>query len=201
MKKRQTAGQLSLKASADRTIYKSMEVAMALTEDIGRELMICAHRHKEIFDESEYCVGYVIASDMILKNLQRRKFFAMLYLPSPRPNQSVFLYNKAQDRFTKVLWILPNPATMAELSQITTVDKKFRRMKGWCDAFFAFKFWEHIREQSKTNILSEIEYLNANREELIKANSQNVNPSLSHPLDFGQVSIDKIANPNTIISE
>src|ERR1700678_2462524 len=83
-KKHETAGEKSLKAASDETKYDSLEVGYALTEDIAKELAICAERHNSIFDEDEYCVGYLLATDPLLKNVMRRKFFAMLYLPSPR---------------------------------------------------------------------------------------------------------------------
>lgn len=136
MARRKTAGELSLKASSDTTKYDYLEVGHALTDDIGKELMLCAQRHNKIFDEQEFCVGYVIASDPLIKNVMRRKFFAMLYLPSPRPNQAVFLYNKTKDQFTKRLWVLPAADVMSLLSEKTIVNKEFITMKAWSDAFF-----------------------------------------------------------------
>jgi hypothetical protein len=190
-----TAGALAYKASNDSTKFDSLEVGHALTEDIAKELAICAQRHRTIFDEDEYCVGYVIAGDPLIKNLMRRKFFAFLYLPSPRPNQSVFLYNKRLDQFTKRLWTLPNAWTMACLSELTYVDKPWREMKGWCDAFYGLKFWEHVRKQHNISMLSEIEYLNANREKLIKAGCQETKSLGTDPFDFSKVTVDKIVNP------
>lgn len=200
-RKRLTAGELSVKASSDTTIYKSLEVAHALTEDIAVELMKCAHRHIHIFNEPEYCVGYVIAGDPLIKNVMRRKFFAMLYLPSPRPNQAVFLYNKLQDKFTKRLWVLPNAATMAELSEIYVVDKQFKTMKQWSDAFFDLNFWPFIRKQHGIDMLSESEYLNAHREELIKAGCKDGKPPLPEPFDFSKIAVKQVINPDTPIVE
>lgn len=200
-RKRLTAGELSLKASSDTTRYKSLEVAHALTEDIAVELMKCAHRHNPIFNEKEYCIGYVIASDPLIKNVMRKKFFAMLYLPSPRPNQAVFLYNKVQDRFTKRLWVLPNAATMAELSEMSVVDPKYKTMKGWCDAFFDLNFWPYIRKQHGIDMLSESEYLNAHREELIKAGCKDGKPPLPEPFDFSKIAVKQVINPDTPIVE
>lgn len=201
MVQRKTAGELSFKAASDSTKYNSLEVGHALTEDIAKELATCAQRHSHIFDEPEYCVGYLIASDPLIKNVMRRKFFAMLYLPSPRPNQTVFLYNKVQDKFIKRLWVLPNAATMAELSEMKIVDKKYKTMKGWCDAFYAFNFWEYIRKQHDIKMLSEIEYLKANREKLIKAGCKEVNPGATDPFDFSKISINKIVDTKTALSD
>lgn len=197
MAKRKTAGELSLKAASDSTKYDSLEVGHALVEDIPRELMICAHRHNLIFNEDEFCIGYVIASDPLLDNVMRRKFFAMLYLPSPRPNQAVFLYNKKKDEIIKRLWTLPNAATMAELSEMSIVDKKYKDMKGWCDAFFKLNFWHYIRNQHDISLLSEHEYLQANREELIKAGCKETKTSRTDSFDFSKISIDHIINTKT----
>ena len=197
-----TAGSLSYKASHDSTSYDSLEVGHALTEDIAKELEICARRHREIFDEDEYCVGYVLAGDPLIKNLMRRKFFAFLYLPSPRPNQTVFLYNKRMDQFTKRLWTLPNAWSMACLSELTFVEHAWKEMKGWCDAFYKGKFWEHIRKQHNISMLSEIEYLNANREKLIKAGCQETQSFSTDPFDFSKITVNKIVNPeNSLVKQ
>jgi hypothetical protein len=194
-KKRKTVGLVAYNASHDEAKYDSLEIGHALTEDIAKELMICAQRHRQIFDEEEYCVGYVLAGDPLIKNVMRRKFFAFLYLPSPRPNQAVFLYNKTLDQFTKRLWTLPNAWTMACLSELSIVDKQFQQMKSWCDAFYKRKFWETIRKQHDINMLSEIEYLNANREKLIQAGCKEPEAGTSDPFDFSKVSVNQVVNP------
>ena len=97
---RPTAGELAFKAATDPTNYNIFEVGEAAVADVAKELVECAHRHRDIFAEDEYCVGYVLAGDPLIKNLVRRKFYAFLWLPSPRPNQTIFLYNKPLDRFT-----------------------------------------------------------------------------------------------------
>lgn len=196
MTQRETVGALAYKASHDSTIYDAIEVGYALTEDIARELMVCAHRHKSIFDEDQYCVGYVISSDPLIQGVMRRKFFAFLYLPSPRPNQAIFLYDKRADKFIKRLWTLPNAWTMACLSELTTVDPKFKEMKSWCDAFYNLNFWETIRKQQKITMLSESEYLNDNREKLIQAGCKEISSPLSDPFDFSKIALDKIIDTN-----
>lgn len=200
MKKRKTAGELSLKALGDNTKYNSLEVGHALTHDIANELQICALKHAKIFDEDEFCVGYVIAADPLIKNIMRRKFFAMLYLPSPRPNQAVFLYNKRTEKFIKRLWVLPNAATMAELSEMKFVSKQYKTMKGWCDAFFDLKFWPYIRKQHNISMLSEIEYLKTNREKLIKAGCKEIQTDITDPFDFSKISTNKIVDTVTTIA-
>src|SRR6478736_8980683 len=198
-RKRLTAGEMSLKASMDECKYDSREVGMALTEDMAKELQECVHRHNPIFNEDRYCVGYVIAGDPLLKNVMRRKFFAMLYLPSPRPKQAIFLYNKTFDRFEKRLWVLPNAATMAELSECAYVAKPYELMKAWSDAFFSGKFWQFIRKQHDIDMLSEIEYLKANREELIKAGCKEGKPLATEAFDFSKIAINKIVDTKTAV--
>ncbi len=199
MTKRKTAGELSLQARSDKTKYDELEVAHALTEDIAEQLSICAHRHNSIFNEQEYCVGYVLASDPLIKGIMRKKYFAMLYLPSPRPEQSVFLYNKTKDQFTKRLWVLPSAAAMAVLSEMPTPPIKYLKMKGWCDAFFNKTFWPYIRKEHGIDMLSELEYLNMYREELIKAGAQEVYPYPAESFDFSKISVKKIVDTKTTI--
>ncbi len=195
--KRPTAGELSLRASLDTTKYDSLEAGYALTEDIAKELEACVRRHNSIFDEEEYCVGYLLATDPLLKNVMRRKFFAMLYLPSPRPNQTVFLYNKKRDQFMKRLWVLPNAMTMAELSESPIVHKTYQSMKEWSDAFYSGTFWELIRKQNNLNMLSEIEYLQQNRERLIKSGCKQSDALPAEPFDFSKIVVQK--HENTIV--
>lgn len=210
MKKRKTAGQLSLEAASDTTKYDPLEIGHALTDDVGKELYECARRHRNIFDENEYCVGFVLAGDPLIKNVLRRKFFAMLYLPSPRPNQSIFLYNKQLDQITKRLWVLPNANMMAYLSETVIVDAKYKTMKAWSDAFFTgwqydkasdkwinyepTNFFKYIRQMHNINLPSEKEFLNANREELIKAGAKESSSVPTDSFDFNKVMANKVVD-------
>ena len=195
MEQHVTAGSLALKASLDPTAYYSLEVGHALTEDIAKELKNCAYRHRHIFDEDEYVVGYVLAGDPLLKNVMRRKFYADLFLPSPRPNQTMFLYNKPLDMFMCRLWTLPNAWTMAVLSETPTVDSKLKEMKYWCDAFYKPGFWEKIRKQHNIKLPSRSEFLDANREKLIKAGCKEMPPGFSDPFDFSKIATYKVVDP------
>ncbi len=197
MQRKKTAGELSLKAASDKTFYNEIEVAHALTEDIAEELEKCVRRHNPIFDEDEYFVGYVLASDPLIKGIMRKKYFAMLHMPSPRPEQAIFLYNKRTDQFTKRLWVLPNAAKMAVLSEMKTVPIQYIKMKGWCDAFFSKKFWQHIRKEHDITHLAELEYLNVHREELIKAGCKEGKPTAPEAFDFSKVSINQIIDTKT----
>lgn len=196
MKRRKTAGELSLKAASDNHIYDPLEVAYALTDDIAEQLRICAQKHDPLTSEEEYVIGWVLAGDPLLKGIMRRKFHAHLYLPSPRPNQAMFLYNKTLQQFTKRLWVLPNAKTMAILSEMPRVDKKWANMKAWSDAFFDGRFWEFIRKQHGITLLSEIEYLKANREKLIQAGCKEVPPGVTEPFDFSKIGTYKVIDPD-----
>src|SRR5208337_4131248 len=97
-KQRKTAGELANKALSDTTKYDALEVGHALADDIEKHLYESVRKHRDIIDELEYCVVMIVAKDPLIHNLQRRKFYCWPYLPSPRPNQAVFLYNKTLDR-------------------------------------------------------------------------------------------------------
>jgi hypothetical protein len=202
IERRKTAGELSLKAASDSTDYDVNEVGQALAENekIAKELWDVVQRHNPIFNEDEYCIGYVIAGDPLLSNLRRRKFFAMLYLPSPRPNQTVFLYNKRWDRFTKRLWTLPKPETMAILSETpySQLALKWHDMKRWSDWFYQPDFWKKIRKQHAINLLSEKEFLEAHREELVKAGCKYVGSLGPDTLNFANVAAQKIIHPKIV---
>lgn len=149
MTKRISAGELSRKAMADNTKYNALEVGHALADEIMPQLRICIENHKKIIDENEFCIVMIIAKDPLIHNLQRRKFYAWPYLPKPRPNQSVFLYNKGKDAITHRLWILPSDVVMAELHSLSTVDRRYRSMKAWSDAFY--KGWK-FKKYKKTGL-------------------------------------------------
>ena len=200
-KKTKTAGQLQNQVSKDTTKYNALEVGHAMADDIGSQLRLCIENHKTIIDEPEFCIVMVIAEDPLLKNLKRRKFYAWPYLPSPRPNQSVFLYNKAKDDITKRLWVLPSAMVMAELTSLSFVDKRYQTMQAWSTAFMKGTFWEYIRYEHSIDMLSEHEYFLANRQKLIDAGCKQVPVNFTDPFDFSKVyvPINKIEDTNKIV--
>lgn len=197
MNNRKTAGELSLQASSDTTKYDPLEVGHAVCENIEKEVNECIQIHNKIFDEDEYCICYVWADDPLIKGVRRRKFFGHLYLPSPRPDQGVFLYNKRSDILKKRLWILPKAEVMEKLYLSPQVPKEYITMKQWSMAFYDGCFWEFIRKQHNIDMLSEVEYLRANREKLIKAGCKEVDTNITQPFDFSKVSINHIVDTNT----
>lgn len=198
--KRKTAGENSLKAQNDKTKYDPLEIGTALTDEIITKVIECAEAHKPIFDEPEYFVCLFIAGDPLLKNVRRHKYAAFLHLPSPRPQQVCFLYNKITGKL-KRLWSLPNAAIMAWISETKVVAKRWKETKGWCDAFFKLKFWEHIRHQHGINHLSEVEYLKAHREEFLKAGAKENAPLKADPFDFSKIKINHIVDTKTALPD
>ena len=191
-KKRISAGELSKKALEDTTKYDALDVGHAMADDIGQHLYESVGKYHDIIDENEFCVVMVVAKDPLIKNLVRRKFYCWPYLPSPRPNQAVFLYSKSLARITQRLWVLPSDVVMAELASLAIVDKRYKTMQAWSVAFFEGKFWEYIRHESGTDMLSEHEYFLKHREELIKAGCKVPDASYSEPFDFSKIHIEKV---------
>lgn len=198
---RQTAGQISHKLSCDKTKYDALEVGHAMADDIEPQLYEAAKIYHNMINESEYCVVMVIAKDPLIANLTRRKFYCWPFLPSPRPNQAVFLYNKPSGRITKRLWVLPCDMVMAELASLAIVDKRYKTMQAWSVAFFEGKFWEYIRYEHNIDMLSETEYLSQHREELIKAGCQIPDSNFSEPFDFSKIQVKNIVDTQAPVVE
>lgn len=198
--KRKTAGELSLKATSDKTIYDPLEVAHALTDDICEQLQICAEKHSKIFAEDEFFIILVIASDPLIQNVRRHKYTAFPYLPSPRPQQSVFLFNKPKQTFTR-LWSLPNAKTMAIISEMSYVAPEWQETKFWCDCFFDHNFFSAIRKKYSISHLSEREYLNVHRAELIQAGCNEIKAPLANTFDFSKIAVEKVIDKNETVSQ
>lgn len=198
--KRQTAGELAYKASKDTTDYNALELGHAITDNIIEELRECREKHNAIFDEDEYCIVRVIADDCLITGLKRYKYYGWLYLPSPRPDQTVFLYNKPLDTFTKRLWSLPSPERMAQLATTDCiVPKLYEEMQAWSVAFFKGLFWEFIRHQHGITMQSEREYFLAHREELIQAGCKVPDANFSDPFDFSKIDVKEFKDPDNPI--
>ena len=198
-----SAGELSRKALADTTKYDALEVGHAMADDIGTHLDECIETHLNYIDEAgnhsfrmldEFCVVMVIAKDNLIKNVIRRKFYCCPFLPSPRPNQAVFLYTKSAGRIVRRLWVLPSDMVMAELAELAVVDKRYQTMQAWSVAFFEGKFWEYIRYESGTRMVSQQEYLLQHREELIQSGCKLFDPNYTQPFDFDKINIEKVIN-------
>ncbi len=196
-----TAGELSKKAYSDTTKYDALEVGYGMTEDIDKHLYEAVKNYHDIIDEKEFCVVMLVAKDNMIKNVVRRKFYCWPYLPSPRPNQAVFLYDKSKGKITKRLWVLPSDMVMAELAELAIVDKRYKTMQAWAIAFFEGKFWEYIRYENNIDMPSEHEYFLQHREELIKAGCKVPDSTFSEPFDFSKIHIKKVVDPLVTIAE
>lgn len=196
---RQTAGELSHKALSDTTKYDSREVGHAMVDDTMSEIRKCIEKHDAVFDEDEYCIVRVISEDPLIKNLKRFKYYGWLYLPSPRPNQAVFLYNKVKDTIRR-LWVLPSAMVMAELAGTNIiVHKKYETMQAWSVAFFKGVFWEYIRHEHGIDMLSEQEYILAHKDELIKAGCKIPDSDFANPFDFSKISVKQVVDSENAI--
>ncbi len=188
MTEEKIASELSKKAFSDNTKYEAREVGLAITENDDEHARQAIENHRPIFDEDEFCVVLVNSSDPLIKNLIRRKWYCWLYLPKPRPDQAVFLYNKPLDKITKRLWVLPNDLRMAQLTNPNAVvEKEHELMRAWSMAFYQGTFWEFIRWQHNITMLSETEYISQNRDELIKCGCQVPPAKLVEPFDFSKI--------------
>lgn len=192
--RRKTAGELNLQCSNDRTKYDHLETAHALVEDIHSQLLKCAEIHDKIINENEFCLVLLVCSDPLLATVRRHKYYAFPFLPQPRPSQVVFLYRKSTQHI-KRLWSMPDAKVMATLSEMHYVDPEWRKTKAWCDAFYEGKFWELIRHENNFNLLSESEYLNLHREELIEAGCNPNSPVFADPWDFSKFFSQKVVSP------
>lgn len=199
MTTRMTAGQASLKAASDSSKYDGLEVSHAQLWDFPQQVFQNAHDHLAKIDEPEFFVVMVRASDPLIKGIVRQKFYSYPYLPSPRPEQAVWLYYRALDE-VRFLWSLPPAKVMAALSESNNVDKKWERSKGWCDAFFEGRFWMHIRKQHNLTHLSEHEYLKLHRSELIKASGDQIEPLGSDAFDFSKISVNQVVDSHEVSS-
>lgn len=198
---RKTAGELSQKALSDTTKYDALEVGHAMADDIATHLRESIEKHKSIIDEPEFCVVMVIAKDPLIKNLIRRKFYCWPYLPKPRPNQAVFLYDKRKEKIIKRLWVLPSAVVMAELAGTDIiVHKRYETMQAWSVAFFKGTFWDYIRHEHGIDMLSEHEYFLKHRNELIKSGCKIADVSVVKPFDFSKIAIKQVIDTHESVA-
>lgn len=192
-----TAGQKAVKASSDTTDYDLREVAYAETEDVGIELRKCIENYRNLILEPEFCVVMIRASDPLITNLTRKKFYCWPFLPKPRPNQSVFLYNKGLDKITKRLWVLPNEEAMAVLSEMNIVPKEYETMQRWSKAFFKGIFWDFIRQESDIQMLSEHEFIKSKVGEYSKDYVDTADKDFQEYFDLSKISFGKFKSMNS----
>lgn len=190
---RKTAGETAKKAIEDNTKYDKLEVAHGMAEEIYKELLKSIETYEPHIDQEEFCAVYINAADPLIPNLIRRKYYCWPFLPSPRPDQGVFLYNKKLGRITKRLWVLPQPMTMAELasSDIVTMAKPYQNMREWCVAFYKGTFWEFIRYQHDIKMLSQQEYQELHPE-LFESDENSVDADITETFDFSKITASHV---------
>lgn len=199
---KKTAGQLSAKALSDTTKYDARDVALAVCDDIEEQLYLAAQNYDDKIDEKQFCIVRVIAEDSMLKNLKRFKYYCWPWLPSPRPNQSVFLYDKAKQKIIKRLWVLPNALTMAELATSDLiVHKRYQTMKDWSVAFFKGTFWEFIRYQHDIDMLSQQEYFDLHAKELVNPEPNESDALLAESFDFSKIKCGDVLDTAQTVSK
>jgi hypothetical protein len=200
-----TAGELSNKALRDTTKYDALEVGHAMADSLDAQFDICVENHLNHIDEEggypwraleRFCVVMQLAEDPLIKNAKRRKFYCCPFLPSPRPNQAVFLYTKATGKIIKRLWVLPSDVVMAELAGTNIiVHKRYETMQAWSVAFFSGTFWEYIRHEHDIDMVSQEEYISKHKKELVQAGSKLLDSNRSEPFDFSKIHIKKVVDP------
>jgi len=211
LSKEKTAGELALKALSDTTKYDALEIGYWMAEDIDSQLYENIELHLNYVDDEgkrpfrlleEFTVVMQIARDNMIKNAIRRKFYCCPFLPSPRPNQAVFLYNTRLGQITKRLWVLPSDVVMAELAGTNViVHKRYATMQAWSVAFFKGTFWAYIRHEHDINMLSQEEYLLKHRPELIEAGCDIFDTSISKPFDFSKIHIKKVIDSQNAMGD
>jgi len=184
--------EVALKTSKERLKKYALKVGRLMCGDVDDQLRECIEKHRNIIQEDEFCIVRIIAKDNIVKNAIRIKYYAWPYLPAPRPNQAVFLYDKKHDNITKRLWVLPDARVMAVLSSTKeAVPEEYKTMQAWANAFFENRFWEYVRKDQKIDMLSEKEYFDTHKKELIKSGCKPIDDtydkSIEEAFDFGKV--------------
>lgn len=188
-----TAGQLSAKAARDTDSYCGFEVADEMVKDVEAQVFECARNHKETFAQDEFCVVMLLAGDCVIKNMIRRKFYAWPFLPKPRPNQTVWLYNKKTDTI-RGLWCLPASDAMATLAILGNTDPAYANMRRWSSWFYTTKFWDKIREENGIKMLSEEEHLQGISEELTKGVPESFCPIPTNPVDALKFDAEEVSD-------
>lgn len=196
--KRKKAGQLNAELRKETCPYEAGEVVQEMTKDIPEQLYQCARNHREVIDEPEYCVIMLLRKEPHLENIIRHLYFAWPYMPKPRPDQSVFIYNKAKDSLD-LLWTLPPAHALAMLSEMQVVDQGYFNMKKWCDLYWdelkGKRVWaEEIRKWTGCKLETEDEFLKAHSEELAKLSLNFPDSGGSDSLNFTVVDGQKVSD-------
>lgn len=196
MRTTNTAGEKANKALKDEAKYNPQDIAHGMAEDIFKGLQESVELYYPHIEQEQFCAVYVRAADPLIPNLIRNKFYCWPWLPKPRPDQGVFLFDKRVNNFTKRLWVLPPPHTMAELasSQELLMAEPYRNMRDWSVAFFKGTFWEFIRYQHDIDMLSQDEYMKLHGKELFEPDGDFANGGITETFDFSKITVGQHAD-------
>ena len=192
MSEKKTIGELAYQASCDTEKYCSLEVGESMASQIEEQVWECIARQKDKF-EGDFCVVMLIASDPLLKNMIRRKFYAWPFLPKPRTSQTVWYYHSKKEEI-QGLWCLPAADAVATLSIMCVVDKQYKNMKRWSDYLYTKDFWKLIRKESNISMLSEEEHLDIIRKEGTNLSRDDLSPVSTDPIDRMQFYANQVPN-------
>lgn len=173
-----------------------LDLGYAFSDETYKGVIECIGRHYDVFGShiKQFCVSCILCyGEGSLKYLIRRKFYGFPFLPTPCPNQAVWMVDKEKEEVT-FLWTLPTPEKMAMLSEEFSFLANEARMKKWCDWFYkgAFTFWENIRTQHSISMLSEMEFNRRNREMGAKCVNDDVLGTPADSLYLPEVRIKKL---------
>lgn len=188
-----TAGSLSAKAASDHDSYDLMDIGIEMSKDVTEQVWECIDLHRDRFDADEFCVVMQYASDCVLSNLIRRKFYAWPFLPKPRPSQTVWHYHRPSDT-VRMLWVLPAADTMVILSELISPDPAYKNMARWSRWFFTRDYWKNIRKEAGINMPSEEEHVERLRREQRHSPSDDVSPSVTNAFDAPRVNPKKVVD-------
>lgn len=86
--------------------YDPIEIERVLQQDYLNSLIECCTIHKPIF-ESDFFIVVLTKREKLLANTFRNYFSARRSCPTPNYDQSVFAYNRSDDRI-EYLWTIPD---------------------------------------------------------------------------------------------
>lgn len=170
---KKTTAQINNENLKDTTNYDAMEIAEQGVNTLEKQLQIAIDRGRQQFSENVFSVIMLFKQDPRQTTVLKRVFTASPFMPKPRPDQAVWVYNRITDKLT-FMWSLPNAHITSCLSVMLAPPKYWQRTATWCRAFFEGRLVDLIRKETGITLETEREFLRSHREELAKMASNNV---------------------------
>lgn len=105
-KKKETLGSISLNLMQKTPESRNpIEIERAMQEEYLSELIKCVEDHKKTFFGNFYAV-VITKNEKLMPNVFRNYFSARQSCPTPDYDQSVFMYNRADDAI-EYIWTVP----------------------------------------------------------------------------------------------